>query len=80
MPKVVSAKMTDDEIAKNKSVRRRKNQLYWSVGTVEAAYPCRPRLLLILAGDTEGGDGEFIRIPVLGLTMGIALRIRVAAG
>jgi len=80
MPKVVPAKMTDDEIAKNKSVRRRKNGLYWSVRTVEAVYQCRPRLLLILAGDTEGGDGEFIRIPVLGLTMGIALRIRVAAG
>jgi len=50
------------------------------VRTVEALYQCRPRLLLILAGDTEGGDGEFIRMPVLGLTMGIALRIRVAAG
>jgi hypothetical protein len=37
-------------------------------------------LLFILAGDTEGGEGEFIRMPVLGLTMGIALRIRVAAG
>ena len=37
-------------------------------------------MLLILAGDTEGGDGEFIRMPVLGFTMGIAFRIRVAAG
>jgi hypothetical protein len=80
MPEVLTARMTDDEIANNISERRKKTNSTDQMGTVESVYQCRPGLLFILAGDTEGGDGEFIRMPVLGLTMGIALRIRVAAG
>ena len=31
-------------------------------------------------GETEGGEGEVMVMPVTGLMMGIALRVRVAAG
>lgn len=34
----------------------------------------------ILAGEIDSGGGEATRIPVLGLTIGIALRVRRADG
>jgi hypothetical protein len=42
-------------------------------------YHLRPIPCCILAGDTDGGGLDML-IPVDGLTMGIALRTRVATG
>jgi len=42
-------------------------------------YHLRPIPCCILAGDTDGGGLDML-IPVVGLTIGIALRTRVAAG
>ena len=44
-----------------------------------AAYQRRPRGCCIRPGDTDGEGLDMVR-PLAGLTMGMALRVRVAAG
>lgn len=50
-----------------------------AVADGDAAYQRRPRGCCIRPGDTDGGGLDMVR-PLAGLMMGMALRVRVAAG
>jgi len=70
--------MGDDENAKEQSLPM-VDRYAFPTARAKSVYHRRPIACCILAGDTDGGGLDML-IPVLGLTMGMALRIRVAAG